>query len=312
MTSRTTWVDGKDNYVKHTHIVNDDKTQSYELEFLDVPYDPNITLFDEFKENVSHRNTKMVEVLYSGGMDSELVLYGLLDRGVPVQAITMRIKAHGMVLNTHDLYYAEKFCRERNIKQVVIDLEADKFFENGDHLQYLSPYKISQAHVATHYWLLEQCSGFPVFGGEHSWPWIHHDPVVISPTRYEYSNYDRFLSDRGISGIGNMLRHSFANHTKMIRSHIDVVNGDIDGSLGGDRLRITELKRQLYQKLGYTDPEKRLRSYGWEVSGYAVFDIRLHNKYIKESWGTATNKVTWGTEFANILGSVPGSNDLFR
>lgn len=308
----TIWVDGKDNYIKHTHTIIDDKTQTYESEYLDVEYDPSLSLFDEFSENVRNRDTKIVEVLLSGGMDSELVLYGLLSKGIPVQAMTMRLWSKNMIINTHDLYYADKFCREHGVKQSLVDLHIDKFFLNGDHIPYLQPYKISQAHVASHLWLFEQCSGFPILGGEHSWPWVHHDPIIISPTRYEYSNYDRFLKDKGISGIGNMLRHSMGSQAKLIQNHIDLVKQDTKKSIGGDRLRIAELKLKLYQTVGYESPEKRLRSYGLESVGPAMLDIRTFHQEIIDLWGMATNKVTWGTKFANVLGSVPGSNTLFR
>lgn len=306
------WFDGKDNYKKHSYDTIDSDTRNYTLEYIDVDYDSNISLFDEFYENVQNRNTKKVEVLYSGGIDSELVLFGLLRRNVPVIAITMRLISGGITWNTHDLYYAEKFCREHNITQKIVDLEVDKFFDNGDYLAYLSPYQITQPHVATHFWLFEQCSDFPIIGGEYSWPQVHHGSTRISPTRYEYANYDRYLKDKGISGIGNMLGNSLAIQSILIQKHISIIKTNNHIEKLNPLLQAATIKAKVYQELGYDNLEKRLRSYGWESISRSAFNAHAYLIELKRLHGTVLPEVIWGAKFATILGSSPGSNTLFK
>jgi hypothetical protein len=87
----------------------------FTTELLDVPFEYGRNITDIFNDHLSNKQTKYVEVLYSGGLDSELVLLSCIKNGTPVIAITLVIKIDDMIINTHDLYYAEKFCRENNI-----------------------------------------------------------------------------------------------------------------------------------------------------------------------------------------------------
>ena len=54
-------------------------------ELLDVPFESNRNITDIFNDHLSIRQTKYVEVLYSGGLDSELVLLSCLKNKIPVE-----------------------------------------------------------------------------------------------------------------------------------------------------------------------------------------------------------------------------------
>ena len=170
----TTWYNGYNNYQKITFDINEEtKEHKFHLELLDVPTDDSADINDAFNIHLAEAKGRVIEVMYSGGLDSEIILVHCLRNKIPVRAMTMRLLVNGFAVNTHDLYYSEKFCRENNVEQVILDFHADKFFGNGDHIPYLSSYKIATPHVSTHFWLFEQCSSFPVIGGDYNWPW--HD-----------------------------------------------------------------------------------------------------------------------------------------
>ena len=194
-----------------------ENSHKFTTELLDNPFEYGRDITDIFNDHLSNRQTKYVEVLYSGGLDSELVLLSCLKNKIPVIAITLIIKVKGLTINTHDLYYAEKFCREHSITHKLVELDADNFFENGNHLPYLTPYYIIEPHVATHLWLIEQCSYFPIMGGD--WPWVqtNKENKVLSPSRLEFSSYERFMKDKGINGIGNMIGYSLESSCKLIQ-----------------------------------------------------------------------------------------------
>jgi asparagine synthetase B (glutamine-hydrolysing) len=140
------WNVGLNDFKKCTLELGE-HSHKFTTELLDVPfeYDRNIT--DIFNDHLSIRQTKYVEVLYSGGLDSELVLLSCLKNNIPVIAITLVIKIDGLTINTHDLYYAEKFCRENDIIHKLIELDADKFFENLTLLLYPLSIAIAKALV---------------------------------------------------------------------------------------------------------------------------------------------------------------------
>jgi len=194
------WQDGINNYKKYTHDINTDtKVHFFNTELLKVPDHNYISLSEYCVDALQNRTTKFVDVLYSGGLDSELVLTLCLQHKIPVRAVTMRLVVNGYPINTHDLYYSEKFCRSNKVEHILIDLDVERFFESGRHYNYLKPYLITEPHVATHFWLLEQCDGFPILGGEYSWPWA--SKPLLSPHRHQYSCYDKFLVDNNIDGI---------------------------------------------------------------------------------------------------------------
>jgi hypothetical protein len=264
-----------------------------------------MTIHQMFNEELSIRQTKTVDILYSGGMDSECVLLSCLTNNIPVRAVTMRLLVNNYPINTHDLYYSEKFCRERSVEHKLIDLHVDSFFSNGDHLPYLRPYLITEPHVATHFWLFEQCIGFPVMGGEYSWP--QFNKRVLSPHRHAYSCYDKFLSDNGIHGIGNMLNRSLDINLLFIKNNLTLTKEGYTG----DFTNIPILKNKLFTIVGLGDFELRMKSYGWEDLNPILFNkTKFHIELIKE-FGITQSSITWGQKIANALGGEPGTNSKY-
>lgn len=316
MSETIEWTSGVDNYKKHTYIIDPiKKSHSYCLEILDrdLP-DDNKTIFDIFSEYLSIRQTKMVEVLYSGGVDSELILYSCLIKKIPVRALTLRIMIDGIVKNTHDLYYSEKFCRNYNVEQKFIDLDVRKFFENGNHTKYLDPYLITRGHIATHFWLCEQAVGFPIIGGEYMWPWAHKEKMILSPIRALFNAHDRFLKDNGIMGIGSILDYGYESNIKILKTHIEVVKENVDYYCNLTTTAHSILKNLLFKRLGFTNIELRRRSGGWEYVDIdrvdfnrKKFDLELLVKY-----GITTDKIKWNEQVAKILNNEPGENSKFE
>jgi len=309
MTSRVFYT-GVNNYKKHTHTVGT-SIHKFTTDIIDVAMESLPDFNSVVARDLATRGNKIVEVLYSGGIDSELVLASCLQQKIPVRAVTMRLVSNNCSLNTHDLYYSERFCRMYGIDQHIVDLDRDRFFGNGDFVSYVEPYLINEAHVATHLWLLEQCTSFPVLGGDYPWPWLHVAPRVISPFRHHYCYYDKFMQDRNITGIGNMLSHSLemavmclSKHTQLAESNADLYNGDLK--------RITRLKVDLYSDLVGQRFEQRLRSYGWDRVPVDVFNIMLYSGQLYSRFGTTTSSISWGQSIAGAIKSLPGSNNKFN
>ena len=302
-----TWYAGHNNYQKITFDINEDtKSHTFNLELLDVPtVDANI---DEiFNIHLENRNNRVVEILYSGGIDSEICLIHCLKNNVPVRAMTMRILVNGCPINTHDLYYSEKFCRENNVEQVILDFHADKFFENGNHIPYLESYKIITPHVATHFWLFEQCTGFPVIGGDYNWPW--HNDRILSPQRHMFACYSKFLMDKNIDGIGGMINYSLESNIAFIKTQMAIYNKEIHS---GKLLKITRLKQDIVETLGFGRLDRRLRSYGWESVNPEIFDIQRYRSDLVNKFGDTVSTITWNEKIGAALGSGPGSNNKFN
>jgi len=308
MEKTTVWNDGHNSYKKHTLISNrETKENSYTLELLDVELTGLTNIVDIFAMHVEHKQTKFVDVLYSGGLDSECVLLAMLQKNIPCRPITMRLMFNGFPINTHDLYYSEKFCREHNLSQVLIDLDIKAFFGNGDHIKYMEPYTILNPHVASHMWLIEQCQGFPVFSGDYTWPWTHQP--MLSPHRNSYSCYGIWMNENSISGIGNMLNHSIDSNMLFIKTHLELYDNEKHNH---PYSKLPVLKKEILEKLGFDNVELRARSYGWESIPKEAFDETIYGKELYEKFGPCKHTIVWNNLIGNIIGSTPGSNDKFK
>ena len=295
------WNVGLNDFKKCTLELGEN-SHKFTTELLDVPFEPNRNITDIFNDHLSNRQTKYVEVLYSGGLDSELVLLSCLKNSIPVIAITLVIKIDGMIINTHDLYYAEKFCRENDIIHKLIELDADKFFESGKHLEYLTPYYITEPHVATHLWLIEQCNYFPIMGGDWPWVQINKENKVLSPSRLEFSSYERFMTDKGIHGIGNMVGYSLESSCKLIQLHL---NNTIDSD------SISKFKSCMYQTM-YPKLEPRLRSYGWEYHKTKSFNLINYKIDLIKQLKPTTSNIKWNNTITALLNTSANQNDKFK
>lgn len=295
-----TWYSGKNNYRCGT-LEND----TFTLELIDVEQENYNNIHEVLADHVTNKQTKFVNILYSGGIDSEMTIISLKKQNVPLKAFTLRFLLNGYPINTHDLYYSEKFCRKNKVNHTIIDLDIESFF-NNKYLEYIDPYGISQFHVATHFWLIEQLDGFPILGGDYFWPWVKQK--IYSPQRYNYSCYDLFMQDRGIKGIGNMLSHSTESSKFFIESHYRVYE---DNVADGTFKKMPILKHRIGVDLDYGYLDIRKRSYGWENLELLLWNPKKLNRDLGEKYGEYKSVIKWNKNFAQFLGGDIGINDQF-
>lgn len=279
------WSTGLNGYKKHTLDNNNFTTEITECQF-----ESGRSVDAIFNDHLIDRPNSPVELLYSGGLDSELVLMSLMKNKIPFQVMTMVIQFKGITLNVLDLYYSEKFCRENNIKQNLFYLDVDDLFTSGKYLEYLLPHNITESHVASHFWLIEQCQSYPIFGGD--WFWFQKHKNVLSPVRLSYSMYEKYMQDKGITGIGNMIGHSYESSYRFIELH----------KQHSDEKIVPLLKQKMYKM-----PHPRMRSYGWEH-----FDITKYNVELLNKLGTIKFNIIWGEQISNLINSTTNSNSLFK
>lgn len=302
MLMKKEWAYGLDNY-RECVLEITDKHQHFNTTLIEKEFDPDRTIDQIFHDHVAHRQTRKLEILFSGGSDSIMVLSSCIRNGIPFEVITMDIRLDGLTINHRDLYCSEKFCREHGIPQKIITFEAREFFDSGKHVEYLLPYNVIEPHVAAHMWLIEQCSSFPIMCGD--WPWVqtHVPEKVLSPIRSDYSVYDSFMRDKGISGVGNMIGYSFESTYYFIKKQLEFQDPVIN------EITIAKMKQRMY---GLDDA--RFRSYGWEnMPGRIVDFIRIKLDLLKrQNIQKVTHNVVWGDKIKQLLNTPYTQNDKFR
>jgi hypothetical protein len=85
----------------------------------------------ETAKTIAAATTRPIMVAFSGGIDSEVVCRSFLLAGVDFTAVSFRYVSDGKVENGHDLYYAKKFCKQHDVKHLILDINMKDFFVNG-------------------------------------------------------------------------------------------------------------------------------------------------------------------------------------
>jgi hypothetical protein len=285
------WYSGNNNCKTH-YIIND----NFYTIINNQSYQDKLSIDDIF---IKHLNgNKTVDLLYSGGTDSELVLNVLRRNKINVKPCIIKLSVNDAVINTHDLYYAEKFSRENGIKLYYFNLDLKTFLIDNIHLELIGNYLINQPHVASHFWLIKQLQ-FPIMGGD--WPWVHTHKVqkVLSPIKIDYSYYDQFMLDNNITGIGNMLSHS-----------IESLMYFVSLQLKTNHLNDYIVKHTMYKTI-VPEIENRLRSYGWEHIDPKV--IQLHKYKIDLLVKNKQKKmnIKWGEQICELLQTPLMENNTY-
>lgn len=140
-----------------------------------------------------------IDVLFSGGKDSEVVVRSFFEQEIPVRVNILRFENN---LNHHDIRDAFATCKKMQITPVIHEIDIMSFLEN-EYKQYAEK---SQTFHASHFamtWLLERLAGFPVMGvhlvqivNEHYERYIYTDttgrirsrpvPTDIVGTKWQY------------------------------------------------------------------------------------------------------------------------------
>lgn len=288
------WSTGIHGYKKHTLDDNNFTTELTECQF-----ESGRSVDAIFNDHLVDRPNSPVELLYSGGLDSELVLMSLLRNKIPVEAMTMVITINGAILNVVDLYYSEKFCRENNVRQNLFYFDAVDFYEGGKYLEYALPLRITEPHVPSHMWLIEQCHNYPIIGGD--WPWVQVEKNVLSPFKLAFSSYERFMESKNIPGIGNMISHSFESSYHFIEQHLK----------SHDRNNTSFHTVPFLKHKMYATQEPRIKSYGWEQCPVQLFNINKYKIELLKQLGAPKSNIIWGEQVSKLIGSSVKTNNLF-
>lgn len=129
-------------------------------------------LINAVKSSVDHATSKPV-LLFSGGLDSELILRSFLEiKYVPEVAIFRFENDY----NIYDVSHAITICSMFNIPYKIIDFNLEKFYENeSERISDLA--QIDRPRALPHCKFLEMIDGFPIMGASD-----------LSPTR-PFSDY---------------------------------------------------------------------------------------------------------------------------
>lgn len=142
----------------------ENEDQCYTVEFGRATY---ITNFKEESINTAKQiykdaNEKTIYISYSGGVDSESIIYTFLEAKVPFEVITAKLRYN---INEYDLFYVKKVCDTYNLKLHILDVDIENFLETK-MMEYAVPTKCCSPQFPLHMYLWDSFDGFIVAGHE--------------------------------------------------------------------------------------------------------------------------------------------------
>jgi hypothetical protein len=166
----------------------------------------------EFKETVKSSLSAAIEavndivekypppynLLVSGGIDSQAMLYAWKMSGHPFNAISFR---YNQDFNWHDIKTLPQFCEQENIDYQIIDFDYLGFLEN-EYDSIAKKYRCSSPQIAMHIKMAMMLSGTRIFSGN----FLFSDAASISPAIlgiYKFS-----ITDEGKNTIPYFFLHT--------------------------------------------------------------------------------------------------------
>jgi hypothetical protein len=100
-----------------------------------------------------------LDLMFSGGGDSELALRCFRELGIPVNVITFRYTDN---INHREFQQAVDICQDLNVDQTIIDLDLKKFYENDAYDIWATGYYLNAGRLA-HMKMIEYLDNTPLF-----------------------------------------------------------------------------------------------------------------------------------------------------
>jgi hypothetical protein len=138
-------------------------TSKYELKFIPTITQPVKSYKEELLANTrSIRDSfrEPFDLLFSGGVDSEVILRCNLELGIPINVFIFRYENN---YNLPDVTHALRICDELNVTPTVIDFNLKKFFENDAYDVWKTGYFKSSGRLP-HMKMFEYLDNIPIMG----------------------------------------------------------------------------------------------------------------------------------------------------
>lgn len=88
---------------------------------------------------IASKTNRPIVILFSGGVDSEIVVRAFQQEKIPFETATMVINYAGHKnINNYDNVYAVNYCKQHNIKQHLLEVDFENYLQNPDYFEYKS------------------------------------------------------------------------------------------------------------------------------------------------------------------------------
>jgi hypothetical protein len=133
----------------------------------------NKIITENYKDVLKNDLQKIENILvyYSGGLDSELVCNSLIESGKKFTPVIFQWTNNNDIINQHDLNYAFKFCKEKNLKPIIKTVNLETLWNSQEFEKLAIDTGIVSPQIVTYAYIIELMSkeipnATHLFGGE--------------------------------------------------------------------------------------------------------------------------------------------------
>jgi len=134
----------------------------------------NKIITENYKDVLKNDLQKIENILvyYSGGLDSELVCNSLIESGKKFTPVIFQwTNNNNDIINQHDLNYAFKFCKEKNLKPIIKTVNLETLWNSQEFEKLAIDTGIISPQIVTYAYIIELMSkempnATHLFGGE--------------------------------------------------------------------------------------------------------------------------------------------------
>lgn len=254
---------GSDKYLK---IFQQDSTLHYT--FRDKPALSGLSIKEEYIAELKKLKS-IPTIMYSGGIDSEIVVESCIAGNIPFRAVFVKLIVDNKVMNLHDLKNAEQYAAENNFALQFHEFDAGEYFESGELYTTVQRYKSYGPQVSAHLAAAEQLGVPVVFGGDAHRFNYHRGPdcVLVDVKSYGHYAYERFCQQHG--GIGDMAAANSAIFFKYLQLQIGMAKDGllfrgVDPGVVSPYCVNYNWKCELYRRAGFESLPKETKYTGFE------------------------------------------------
>lgn len=235
------------------------------------------TLKESMKNDILNLGHNKIAVMFSGGMDSEVVMECCSELNSDYYAVFCLYTYKKLPVNVHELYYVDKYCVSKNIPLKILELDIGWFYESDKYLKYVQTYHCNIAQICAYLWFCDQITDTIILGGDA--PHITgYNPITYFPPLLGQVAVERMFAMQSRSGIPNALtytRETLDLCLSLWQQHTDEPTAV--GERGYTRWAYTKRKHHMYISGGFTLEVKPKFSSPFALC--ADFDIRKYDQY---------------------------------
>lgn len=255
-----------------------------------------------FKEEIVARlvalpKDKQIVLMYSGGIDSEILAMAMIELGMNVEYHFIRLLSGTKILNHYDYKYAEHFALENRLELQVFDCDWDEFMRSAELKDYVEKTRYANVFTAPmycHHRKIWEAGKYPIMASNDPNTLMVSDTYCVDAIELWSATRDRYLADMGDA--------RFFDSSELFLAYIkDPIVAEYEASRKG--------KKALYQK-HFPGLRDRVKSIGFDDFSFDTYRNTFRKAMLLTEIDIFVTSHTLRYTANSLINHLEGESDL--